>query len=154
MPLHFAYGSNMDRTAMAARCPGARAIGPARLPRHRPVIMPEGYASVARDPRGTVWGLLWSLALADVSALDRYEEVGRGLYRKAVLPVLTEAGPRRALVYLGRGEGGTPLPGALEDVLAAARAAGLPEGYLPVLAGLRPRAAQGRRAARSTEVRA
>ena len=29
--LHFAYGSNMDRAAMLLRCPGARAIGPARL---------------------------------------------------------------------------------------------------------------------------
>ena len=122
MPLYFAYGSNMDRAAMRALCPGSRPLGPARLPRHRLAIMPAGYLSIVRDPRRTVWGLLWDLALADVPALDRYEGMAEGLYRKALHPVLTDAGARRALIYIGRGEGGVPRPGYLEDVLAAARA--------------------------------
>ena len=50
MPLYFAYGSNMDRTAMLARCPHSRPVGPARLMRHRFFVMDEGYASVLRDP--------------------------------------------------------------------------------------------------------
>ena len=138
MPLSFAYGSNMDVAAMRARCPGSRPLGVARLPRHRFVIMREGYASVVRDPRGTVWGLLWDLALADVPALDRYEGVASGLYVKAQQPVLTGAGAKRALVYLGRGGlGGTPRPGYLEGVVAAARAAGLPENYIRSLGGAR-----------------
>jgi gamma-glutamylcyclotransferase (GGCT)/AIG2-like uncharacterized protein YtfP len=79
MPLYFAYGSNMDRATMAVRCPASRALGIGRLPRHRFVIMQEGYASVVRDPRRSVWGMVWDLALADVPALDRYEGVGGGL---------------------------------------------------------------------------
>lgn len=139
MPLCFAYGSNMDVDAMARRCPGSRPAGVARLAGHRPVIMPEGYASVVRDPRGMVWGLLWDLALADVPALDRYESVAAGLYEKVPQPVLTQAGPRRALVYVGRsGGGGLPRPGYLEGVLEAGRAAGLPEAYLRSLAALGP----------------
>lgn len=143
MPLYFAYGSNMDRAAMRARCPGSRPLGPARLPRHRLAVMPAGYLSIVRDPRRTVWGLLWDLALADVPALDRYEGIAEGLYRKAQQPVLTDAGPRRALVYLGRGEGGVPRPGYLEDVIAAARAVLSPgavgeiEALLPARAGPR-----------------
>ena len=131
MPLYFAYGSNMERGPMAARCPGSRPLGPARLPRHRFVITAEGYASVLRDPRRTVWGLLWDLALADVPALDRYENVASRLYVKTQQPVLTAGGPRRALIYIGTTTAvGTPRPGYVEAVAAAAREAGLPADYV------------------------
>lgn len=127
----------MDLAGMAARCPASRPIGRARLPRHRPVIMREGYASVARDPRRDVYGLLWELALADIAALDRYEDVARGLYVKRQVSVLSEAGPRRALCYLGSNAGpGAPQPGYLEGVLEAGRMAGLPPAYLAELAAL------------------
>ena len=62
MPLYFAYGANMDAAAMAQRCPVSRLIGGGHLPRHRFIVMREGYASVMRDPRRTVWGVLWELA--------------------------------------------------------------------------------------------
>ncbi|ACL56869.1 gamma-glutamylcyclotransferase family protein [Methylobacterium nodulans] len=136
MPLYFAYGSNMDRAAMARRCPASTVRGIARLHRHRFVIMREGYASVVRDPGATVWGLVWDLALADVPSLDRYEGVASGLYLKAQQPVVTDGGVRRALVYLGRSQGGVPRPGYLQGVIAAAREAGLPEAYLRSLGAL------------------
>jgi hypothetical protein len=63
--------------------------------------------------------------------------VAGGLYVKAQQPVTTEAGVRRALVYLGRSQGGAPRPGYLEGVVAAAREAGLPEGYVRELEALR-----------------
>ncbi|GJD49833.1 hypothetical protein OPKNFCMD_2568 [Methylobacterium crusticola] len=136
MPLYFAYGSNMDRAAMARRCPSSALLGLGRLHRHRPVILREGYASVLRDPAATVWGVVWDLALADVPALDRYEGVAGGLYVKAQQPVAMAGGVRRALIYLGRGSGGVPRPGYLEGVVAAARANGLPEAYVRGLEGL------------------
>jgi gamma-glutamylcyclotransferase (GGCT)/AIG2-like uncharacterized protein YtfP len=131
MPLYFAYGSNMDRAAMAARCPASQPLGPARLARHRFVITREGYASVLRDPRRTVWGLVWDIAFSDMPALDRYESVAGGLYVKLTQPVITERGARRALIYVGRSAGtGQPRPGYLEAVTAAAREAGLPADYV------------------------
>jgi gamma-glutamylcyclotransferase (GGCT)/AIG2-like uncharacterized protein YtfP len=139
MPLYLAYGSNMDAAAMAARCPGSRALGVGRLVRHRLVITREGYATVLRDPRRSVWGMVWDLALADMPALDRYEGVASGLYAKIQQSVVTGAGPRRALVYVGRNAGpGRPRPGYLEGVLAAAREAGLPAGYLREMEALLP----------------
>ena len=102
MPLYFAYGSNMDRNAMSARCPASKPIGVGRLMRHRFIIFSEGYASVARHPAGTAWGLLWDLALSDMPALDRYESLSTGLYTKVIQPIVTQAGPRRAIVYVGR----------------------------------------------------
>ncbi len=130
MPLYFAYGANMDVEAMARRCPSSRPLGLARLPRHRWIISADGYANVLRDPRREVVGLLWELALSDVPGLDRFEDVPR-LYRKVTQPVISAAGIRRALVYLGRShEPGKPRAGYLEDVLRAAEAAGLPRACL------------------------
>jgi len=134
MPLYFAYGSNMDVAAMAARCPASRPLGPARLPRHRLLINSDGYATVVREPRGEVHGLLFDLALPDIPALDRYEGIARGLYVKVTQPVITGQGPRRALVYIARSSTpGVAKPGYLEGVIAAAEAAGLPARYVASL---------------------
>jgi hypothetical protein len=134
LPLYFAYGSNMDPAAMAARCPRSRALGPARLMRHRLAVMREGWLTVVRDPAARVHGVLWDLALADVAALDRYEGVAEGLYVKAVQPVATPTGPKRALIYLGTDAGpGRPRPEYMRAILAAARAAQMPREGIDAL---------------------
>lgn len=141
MPLYFAYGSNMDLSALRTRCPKARPRGPACLPRHRFVIMANGWASVVRDPRASMHGLLFDLALSDVPALDRYEDVARGLYVKAYLALRRAEGAAcRALVYLGTEPrlGGTPPAGYMEAIVAAAEANGLPPAYVAELDGHRP----------------
>ncbi len=135
MPLYFSYGSNMVGEAMAGRCPRSRVVGLARLARHRLAIMREGFLTVVRDPRRSVHGVLWDLALSDVPALDRYEDVGSGLYAKVVQPVITPGGPKRALVYVGANAGpGVAKPDYLAAVVAAARAAGLPADGIAALA--------------------
>ena len=98
MPLTFAYGANMDVAAMAQRCPRSKPLGPARLMRHRLTAMREGWLNVTRDARASVHGILWDVALADVAALDRFEGVREGLYVKLLQSVVTQAGPKRALV--------------------------------------------------------
>ena len=142
MPLYFAYGSNMDADAMARRCPRSRPIGLARLERHRLAIMREGWLTVVRAPRSTVHGVLWSLALADVAALDRYE--GLGLYGKVVQPVIGAGGSKRALVYVGANAGpGVPAPAYISQVLAAARAWRLPAEGVKALEALTRAGAEG-----------
>ncbi|MBM3608197.1 MAG: gamma-glutamylcyclotransferase [Alphaproteobacteria bacterium] len=176
MPVYFAYGSNMDAVAMAQRCPRSKALGRARLMRHRFSIMAEGYATIERDPRSVVWGVLWEVALADMRALDAYESVATGLYLKIQQTVMLDppAGSDgvskqvRALVYTGRaakGAGhGTPLPGYMENVIAAARAFDLPQAYIRQLEGFMaggprralaasPDAAATRRIARQSRTR-
>ena len=140
MPTYFAYGANMDVEAMGRRCPASVPLGPARLVGHRFLVMRDGTASVRPSPGATVHGLLWTLALADVRALDRFEEVEAGLYRKAVRPVLkVRGGSAQALIYIGRTvEEGPPQPGYMEAVLASARALGFPEPYRRALASLFP----------------
>lgn len=140
MPLYFAYGSNMDAAAMLARCPRSRPLGPARLARHRFALMADGYATVVRDPNRDVHGVLYDLALSDGPALDRYEAVAQGLYVKALQPVLRAKGAAtRALVYIGAAAASAApkrLPGYLENVIEAARAADAPAAYVEFLCGL------------------
>lgn len=135
MPLHFAYGSNMDAAAMARRCPGARLLGRGRLARWRFVVMPSGYASIVPDPRGVVHGALWDVPVCDVKALDRYEQVGQGLYAKKMIPVLREPfGSAPALVYVGAAPAlGAASPGYLDDIVAAAEQLGLPQAHIAAL---------------------
>lgn len=140
MPFYFAYGSNMDAAAMRQRCPRSRPLGRARLARHRFALMADGYATVVRDPASEAHGVLYDLALSDIPALDRYEDVSRGLYSKAVQPVLRADGrPVRALVYIGAApaaSGPAKQPGYMKDVIAAARAAELPAAYVDFLSSL------------------
>ena len=127
MPLYFAYGSNMDVDAMARRCPRSKALGLARLERHRLAAMREGWLTAVRDPSSAVHGVLWSLALTDVAALDRYEGLFEGLYAKETQPVIAERGPKQAIVYFGVNAGpGVPRPAYIAEVLAAAKSWPLP----------------------------
>lgn len=134
MPLYFAYGLNMDVAGMRERCPRSTPVSLARLPRHRFIVTTDGYASVVRDPRETVHGVLWDCALADIRTLDKFEDLASGLYVKISQPVIVEGGAKRALLYIGRsGTVGKPRPGYMEQVVAAAKEQALPEAYITSL---------------------
>lgn len=142
MPLYFAYGANLDVAAMAQRCPRSRLVGVGRLARHRFAIMKEGFATVVRDPQANVHGAIYDLALADIPALDRYEEVSSGLYQKVTQPILRQqGGPVRALVYVGRGgeaRNAVAKPGYMEAIIAHAQAHQLPREHIAYLASFAP----------------
>ena len=132
--LHFAYGSNMDRTAMARRCRDARALGTATLENWRFVIVREGYASIMPASGDVVHGVLWRLSARDLAALNAYEALDSGLYRRRMLPVRGSAGCVQALVYVARGrEPGCPAPGYQDVIVRAARDWHLPGAYVRAL---------------------
>jgi cation transport regulator ChaC len=133
--LYFAYGSNMDLTQMAERCPLSRVVEGAVLADRRFIIAARGYANVVAAPGDVVFGLLWDLPSADEASLDRYEGVRPGLYHKDECEVLTTGGRNvRALLYLAaETTTGAPQPGYLERIVAAARYHGLPTDYVEQL---------------------
>jgi Gamma-glutamyl cyclotransferase, AIG2-like len=90
VPLYFAYGSNMDVNAMARRCPRSKALGLARLERHRLAVMREGWLTAVRASSSAVHGVLWDLALSDIPALDRHESLSQSLYVKLIQAVIAE----------------------------------------------------------------
>ncbi len=139
MTLYFAYGSNMSRAPMRARCPSAREVGTATLAGHRLIITSDGYASIVPEPGGIVHGLLWRLAPRDIAALNAYESLDTGLYGSVTLPVSLGAGKVPAMVYVARSRRpGRPRPGYLDAVIAAARELDFPPAHVDALARWQP----------------
>jgi gamma-glutamylcyclotransferase (GGCT)/AIG2-like uncharacterized protein YtfP len=151
MTLHFAYGANMDRAGMARRCPSAASVGIAALEGYRFLVTVDGYANVVPAAGESVHGVLWRLKPRDLAALNTFESLDSGLYRRAMLPVRTGEGRVNALVYVGRSvRTGRPRPGYLDVVIAAARDWNLPPDYVAGLERMQP---GGWRAARAVEAR-
>ncbi len=135
MTLYFAYGSNMSRTLMRLLCPGAEALGRARLQGWRFRITSRGYASIASKPGSVVHGVLWRLSPRDRAVLDAYEDVDSGFYRRRMLPVRYGARNVSALVYVGHDRGeGWPNPAYQKIVLGAASDWKLPQRYVREIA--------------------
>ncbi len=131
MTLHFAYGSNMSRALMGARCPGATALGTAALERWRFVVGPGGHGSIEPVPGAVVHGVLWRLGARDVAAINAYEGIDCGLYARRILPVRHNASLLPALVYILRRHGrGQPRPAYIRLVVEAAREWRLPELHI------------------------
>lgn len=135
MTLYFAYGSNMHRAAMTARCPNARAIGASRLDGYEFFIGVDGWGSVRRAPGKVVHGVLWRLTPRDMAALHAYELLHKQIYLVRYLPVRVDGRTALAMVYLlRRARAGRPKPGYAEMCAAAARSWGLPERHVRVIA--------------------
>jgi hypothetical protein len=129
--LHFAYGSNMSRALMRARCRDAQALGVATLAGWGFVVNPDGVGSLAPRRGGMVHGVLWRLTPRDLAAVNAYEGIGSGLYRRLRLTVRCGARRHSALVYLAVRKGeGVPRPGYIDLVVGAARDWGLPAPYM------------------------
>jgi hypothetical protein len=97
---YFAYGSNMGKAQMAARCPGSKRVGVAILPGYRWIIAADGYANAVWSPADRVEGILYALIPADEEKLDICEEVGAGCYNKHVVAVEYAGATVYALIYL------------------------------------------------------
>jgi hypothetical protein len=126
--IYFAYGSNMCADQMRLRCPRSRPIGSVVLPGWRFRINRAGWATLRHEAAGVVHGIVWLLDANDEAPLDDYEGVAEGHYRKETI-VLDGYGP--AMLYRAADdEPGVPLSEYLDDIVAAARAAAFPAGYI------------------------
>jgi hypothetical protein len=154
MTLHFAYGSNMSRGQMGARCPGARALGTATLPHWRFIIGVEGHGSIAPRPGAVVHGVLWRVGPRELAAINAYESIDSGLYLRRIVAVRYQTSLLPALVYILRRPGhGTPRPGYVHLVIEAARDWGLPDRYVAALRRWSPSGWRGTRPKDTGEIR-
>ena len=87
--LYFAYGSNLDRAQMEARCPSAVLIGPGVLRGYRlafsgySAARRGGVANVRRSSKSDrVPGLIWEISSEDLADLDVYEGYPQQYTRK------------------------------------------------------------------------
>jgi gamma-glutamylcyclotransferase (GGCT)/AIG2-like uncharacterized protein YtfP len=138
--LYFAYGANLEPRRFRRRCPGATAIGRARLPDHRLAFTrysrPErgGVADIVADAGAEVWGVLWEIDAACIAALDDYEGAPHA-YRRETVRVIDDAGAEHdAMAYVANRTGSfPPSPQYLAIITEGARAHGLPEEYVRTL---------------------
>jgi len=134
LSLYFAYGSNLDSDQMRDRCPGSTEVGIARLLDYEFRINSRGVATVVRQGGRSVIGLLWAVSGFHLAALDRFEGVARGLYRRVLESVERTDGKSQAYVYVAADEViGKPRPGYLERIIEVADARGFPVDYLTEL---------------------
>ncbi|BBZ30259.1 replication protein [Mycolicibacterium madagascariense] len=133
MQPYFAYGSNLNVTQMARRCPDARDPRPATLADHDWLINERGVATIEPLDGAEVHGVLWQVSDDDLVVLDSAEGVPVR-YRRDRLTVQTAAGPQEAWVYVDhRVEPGPPREGYLERIIDGARHHGLPPRWLDFL---------------------
>lgn len=121
----------MSRSGMAARCPGARAVGTAVLTGYQFFVGLNGWGSIAPSPGHAVHGVLWRITPRDRAALHAYELLDKGLYDVRILSLRMGARRVSAMTYvLRRRMRGRPRPGYVEMIAASARGWKLPERYV------------------------
>ncbi len=99
--LYFAYGSNLHMDDMAIRCPGSAPIR--RLTLKDWVLEFRFYADIVPSPGKIVEGALYSVTPTDVAALDEYEGLSEGLYRRQTI-VLKETQEEIFFYVMNRGD--------------------------------------------------
>jgi hypothetical protein len=135
--LYFAYGSNLLRERLLARCPSLVFEG-------RGVLADHGlrFDKISTDTSGkgnfeaaageVVHGVLWRIPRTDLDRLDGHEGVGNG-YQQCVVPVEAESGDvEQSICYQAtrREPGLRPFDWYLALVIAGAMQQQLPDDYI------------------------
>lgn len=101
--LYIAYGSNLSKMQMRARCPGARVVCKSWLHDYRLVFQGQPYnahANVIPAEGYSVPVTVWRINAQDEAALDRYEGVKGGYYTKEYMSVEVAGEMREGLIYI------------------------------------------------------
>jgi len=110
MTLYFAYGSNLNLKQMARRCPDAKTIGSMKLDDWKLVF--RGVADIVPSPGHGVQGAVWKLTPECEAALDHYEGIDGGMYRKEYIAIapfeLDGVTHEDLLIYVMNSEGIMP----------------------------------------------
>lgn len=103
--VYFAYGSNMLTQRLTARCPGAVALGAARVDDYAvsySLLSEDGSSKAALQaaPGETAWGVAFEMRSGELGILDGFEGEPI-LYRRREIRInLRETGACEALTYL------------------------------------------------------
>lgn len=98
MTLYFAYGANMNIRAMNHRCPAAEPIGKFTL--LDSVLLFRGVADCIYRKDVVCIGALWRITDACERALDRFEGIAGGFYRKEYVEIEGHPEPQMMLYVM------------------------------------------------------
>ncbi len=151
--IYFAYGSNLNPTQMAERCPGYRSLGVARLADHR-LCFPRfsrswrcATAGFETSPGDVLWGALYEVPEEDLTVLHYHEgydpyapaELNRHDFRPVTVLRLPGSEPVEAMTYVAVPDGTDALPSRayVDAIIDGARYHRLPRTWLVVLNAIR-----------------
>ena len=100
--LYIAYGSNMDTSQMAFRCPTAKLIGTSEVEGYRLLFRGSqsgAYATIEEADGYKVPVLVWEIREMDEMKLDRYEGFPTFYYKKD-LTVTVNGKREKAMAYI------------------------------------------------------
>lgn len=123
---YLAFGSNLCKSSMATRCPDAIPVGKKMLNNARLVF--RGVADIQYEPGSKAPAGLWKISARDERALDNFEGVHCGMYRKKWIDI---GQGRQALIYLMNDDGIHPPSRYYANVIREGyKDFGLDESYL------------------------
>lgn len=102
MRLYVAYGSNLNLSQMALRCPDSQIYGTGVLKNWELLFRgspTNSHATIKRHSGKSVPVLVWSISEADEQQLDRYEGFPVYYYKKDVM-VNIDGKKKKAMVYI------------------------------------------------------
>ncbi|MGE4570317.1 MAG: gamma-glutamylcyclotransferase family protein [Gammaproteobacteria bacterium] len=97
---YFAYGSNLSKSQMVARCPDSEYLISGKLIDYCWFINERGYANIKPSKGDFVLGEIFSLSEKDIELLDVYESVDEGMYHHEALSIQIQEGHCDCLVYV------------------------------------------------------
>lgn len=130
--LYFAYGSNMEWGQMRSRCPSAKFVTKALLPKHRLTFTRKskkrdcGVSDIVSDKLESVWGIVFEIPELEIALLDKEEgyKPGRNRiensYVREERHVLRDGDKNQPLlvsIYFGVPQENPPLPNAIYKAL-------------------------------------
>ncbi|MCI4391896.1 hypothetical protein PGIGA_G00139710 [Pangasianodon gigas] len=93
-----------------------------------------GVATIEECPDEDVWGVVWKMAVEDITSLDKQESVDKGVYSPMEVTVETETGPLLCRTYkMNNFRPCAPSPQYKEVICLGAQQNGLPEDYIKKL---------------------
>lgn len=126
--LYVAYGSNMDKTQMESRCPGAKVLGKTYL-ENWALTLPH-YANIERSKGKKTPALVWEITSENEEVLDRYEGYPK-YYDKMDIIVCVDGKRMTAMAYVMTDEykkcDKKPRSGYIDQILQGYRDAGFDE---------------------------
>ncbi|XP_027031493.2 gamma-glutamylcyclotransferase a [Tachysurus fulvidraco] len=142
--LYFAFGSNLLKERLQLQNPSAVFHRVARLQGYglKFGLWAEnvvsrwngGVATIEECPDEEVWGVVWKMAIEDITSLDKQESVDKGVYSPMEVMVETETGPLLCRTYkMNNFRPCAPSPQYKEVICLGAQQNGLPEHYIKKL---------------------
>lgn len=138
--IYFAYGSNLLKERLQARCPRANWIGRGTIEHYRLTFDKistdeSGKCAFESSPGSDLPGVLWEIDDAERAALDRLEGAGRGYEADTVAVVDATGAAIQAMTYRAtkRMNGLQPYDWYWALVAAGARQNSLPHKHLDAL---------------------